>query len=70
MLLNKSELNKLRALVERKGYTLVPTKIYFKNALVKIEVGVAKGKHTYDKKQALMEKELDRKASRYTGYDD
>lgn len=70
LLLNKSELNKLRALVERKGYTLVPTKIYFKNALVKIEVGVAKGKHTYDKKQALMEKELDRKASRYTGYDD
>ena len=59
LLLNKKEINKLRALVERKGYTLVPTKLYFKESLVKVEVGVALGKHTYDKRKALMEKQLD-----------
>lgn len=53
LLLNKREINKLRAMVERKGYTLVPTKLYFKQALVKVEIGVAKGKHTYDKREDL-----------------
>jgi len=66
LLLNRSEINKLRAMVEKKGYTLVPTKIYFVGALVKVEIGVARGKHTYDKKQALLEKELDRKNQRLT----
>lgn len=51
LLLNKREINKLRAMVERKGYTLVPTKLYFKQALVKVEIGVAKGKHNYDKRE-------------------
>ncbi len=69
LLLNKREINKLRALVERKGYTLVPTRIYFNQALVKVEIGVAKGKHTYDKKQTLLEKDMDRKTERYTKYD-
>lgn len=65
LLLNKREINKLRALVEKKGYTLVPTKLYFKQSLVKVEVGVAQGKHTYDKRKALMEKQLDLEAKRY-----
>ncbi len=65
LLLNKKEINKLRALVERKGYTLVPTKLYFKESLVKVEVGVALGKHTYDKRKALMEKQLDLETKRY-----
>lgn len=65
LLLNKREINKLRALVEKKGYTLVPTKLYFKQSLVKVEVGVALGKHTYDKRKALMEKQLDLEAKRY-----
>lgn len=66
LLLNKREINKLRAMVEKKGYTLVPTKLYFKQSLVKVEVGVALGKHTYDKRKALMEKQLDREAKRYS----
>lgn len=65
LLLNKREINKLRAMVERKGYTLVPTKLYFKQSLVKVEVGVAEGKHTYDKRKALMEKQLERESKRY-----
>lgn len=64
LLLNKREINKLKALVERKGYTLIPTKLYFKQALVKVEIGVAQGKHNYDKRRDLMEKDLDRLAKR------
>ena len=64
LLLNKKEINKLKALVERKGYTLVPTKLYFKQSLVKVEVGVALGKHTYDKRRAIMEKDLKRNEER------
>lgn len=69
LLLHKREINKLKALVERKGYTLVPTRLYFKDALLKVEVGVAKGKHTYDKRQSSMEKEIDRNNSREFKYD-
>jgi len=64
LLLNKKEINKLKALVERKGYTLVPTKLYFKQSLVKVEIGVALGKHTYDKRRAIMEKDLKRNEER------
>lgn len=64
LLLNKREINKLKALVERKGYTLIPTKLYFKQSLVKVEIGVAQGKHTYDKRRDLMEKDIDRAAKR------
>lgn len=56
LLLNKQEINKLRGKVEKKGYTLVATKVYFKDALVKVEIGVAKGKEIHDKRQALKEK--------------
>ncbi|MDE6967490.1 MAG: SsrA-binding protein SmpB, partial [Clostridia bacterium] len=60
LLLKKAEINKLRGKVEQKGFTLVPTKIYFKQALVKVEIGVAKGKELHDKRQTLKEKQLDR----------
>ena len=53
LLLKKAEINKLRGKVEQKGYTLVPTKMYFKQGLVKVEVGVAKGKDLHDKRQSL-----------------
>ena len=65
LLLTKREINKLRAMVERKGYTLVPTKLYFKQALVKVEVGVAKGKHTYDKREDLRKKAIEENNRRY-----
>lgn len=64
LLLHKSEINKLKQKVEQKGYTLVPTKMYFKEALVKIEIGVARGKELHDKRDALAEKENKRKIDR------
>ena len=64
LLLNKHEINKLRGAVTKKGYTLVPTKVYFKDGLVKIEVGVAKGKELHDKRQALAEKQTKRDIDR------
>ena len=64
LLLTKREINKLRAMVERKGYTIVATKIYLKHSLVKFEIGLARGKHNYDKRQSLKEKQLDREARR------
>lgn len=60
LLLHRTEILKLKEKVEQKGLTLVPLKMYFKNALIKIELGLCRGKHTYDKKQALKEKDLKR----------
>lgn len=64
LLMHKTEINKLRAKVEQKGYTLVPTKLYLKDALVKVEIGVAKGKELHDKRDAIAEKENKRKIDR------
>ncbi|MCU7861288.1 MAG: SsrA-binding protein SmpB, partial [Candidatus Thiodiazotropha sp. (ex Lucinoma kastoroae)] len=49
LLLHRSELNKLIGLVERKGYTLVPTALYWKKGMAKLEIGIAKGKKMHDK---------------------
>ncbi|MEW8458993.1 MAG: SsrA-binding protein SmpB [Candidatus Thiodiazotropha endolucinida] len=59
LLLHRSELNKLIGLVERKGYTLVPTAMYWKKGLAKLEIGLAKGKKMHDKRTT--EKDRDRK---------
>ena len=64
LLLHKDEIRKLRAKVEQKGYTLVPLKIYFSGSLVKVEVGLCRGKHTYDKKRTLIEKDVQRERER------
>lgn len=64
LLLNKSEIRKLKAKVEQKGYTLVPLKIYFKDALVKVELGVCKGKELHDKRESIKRREEDRKIDR------
>ena len=64
LLLNKAEIRKLKAKVEQKGYTLVPLKIYFKDALVKVELGLCKGKETHDKRESIKRKEEDRKIDR------
>lgn len=64
LLLNRSEINKLRGKVEQKGYTLVPLKVYFKDALVKVQIGLCKGKELHDKRQAIKEKENDRNLRR------
>ena len=57
LLLNRAEINKLRGKVEQKGYTLVPTKLYFKGNFVKVELAVCKGKELHDKRQAIKDKE-------------
>lgn len=64
LLLHKSEIRKLSAKIKEKGFTLVPLKLYFKEALIKVDIGLCKGKHTYDKKQSLMDSDLKRAADR------
>ncbi len=57
LLLHKKEINKLIGLTQQKGYTLVPISIYFKNSFVKLELGIAKGKKLYDKREDLAKKD-------------
>ena len=64
LLLHKEEINKLYAKVSQKGLTLVPLKAYFKDALIKIELGLCQGKHVYDKKRDKMEKDIKRESER------
>ena len=68
LLLHKSEITKLLGKMQEKGYTVVPLKLYYKQALIKAELGLCKGKHTYDKKQSLKEKDLDSSAARELKY--
>ena len=65
LLMHKSEIHRLIGKVKEKGYTIVPLKLYFKQSLIKLEVGLCKGKHTFDKKQTIKERDLDREAERY-----
>jgi SsrA-binding protein len=58
LLLNKREIKRLIGKTEEKGYTLIPTKVYFTSGKVKVEIALAKGKRKYDKRKALKEKEL------------
>lgn len=64
LLMHKAEIDKLRGKVEIKGFTLVPTKMYFKQGLVKIEVGLAKGKELHDKRKTLADKDMKRSLER------
>ena len=64
LLLHKSEIAKIAGKINRQGYTLVPLKLYFKDALVKMEVGLCKGKHTYDKKKSIAERDVKRATDR------
>ncbi len=65
LLLNKKEINKLLGRINREGFTLVPTKIYFKKGKAKIEIAVAKGKKEYDKRYAKKEKDWNREKARF-----
>ena len=64
LLLHKVEIRKLEAKVAEKGYTLVPLQVYFKGSLVKVEVGLARGKKLYDKRQDIAKKDQKREAQR------
>jgi|TARA_B110000495_G_scaffold76821_1_gene65927 SsrA-binding protein len=65
LLLNKREIEKIKIALEQKGLTAVPLKIYFnKNGWAKLEIGLAKGKKTFDKKDAIKERDIKRDAQR------
>ena len=64
LLLNKKEINRLFGLVKQKGYALIPLNIYFKNSLVKLELGIGKGKKLYDKRQDIAKKDAQLKIQR------
>ncbi len=64
LLLHKSEIAKIAGKINRQGYTLVPLKLYFKGSLVKIEVALCRGKHTYDKKATIADREQKRAIDR------
>lgn len=57
LLLSKKEIFKLSGLITQKGYTLVPVSLYFKNNIVKVELGIGKGKKLYDKREDLKKKD-------------
>ena len=64
LLLHRHEINKIEGSLQEKGLTLVPLKVYFKNSLVKLEIGVARGKKLYDKRQDIAKKDQRREAER------
>lgn len=64
LLLHKEEIIKLNAKIMQKGLTLIPLKLYFKQSLIKMELGLCQGKHTYDKKRSIMEKDIKRENER------
>jgi len=65
LLLNKREIDKLLGRINREGFTLIPTKLYFKKGKAKVEIGVAKGKKQYDKRQVKKKMDWDREKARY-----
>ena len=60
LLLHRREINKLVGKISRKGFTLVPLRLYFKDGKVKVEVALARGKQLYDKREAAKRKEVDK----------
>ena len=64
LLLHKSEIRKIAGSMSQKGYTLVPLRVYLKGSLVKIEIGLARGKKLYDKRQDIAKKDQRREAER------
>ena len=64
LLLHQSEINKMTGKMKEKGIALVPLKVYFKGSLVKVEIGLARGKKLYDKRHDIAKKDQEREASR------
>ena len=65
LLLNKREINKLIGRINREGFTLIPTKLYFKKGKAKIEIAVGKGKKHYDKRQVKKKQDWNREKARF-----
>jgi len=64
LLLHKTEIHKLMGKVREKGYTLIPTKLYFKGGRAKVEIALAKGKTFYDKRATIKKREAEKEISR------
>ncbi len=64
LLLHSYEIRKLQGKIAEKGYTLVPLKVYLKDSLVKVEIGLARGKKLYDKRADIAKKDMRREAER------
>ncbi|MEE8836840.1 MAG: SsrA-binding protein SmpB [Eubacteriales bacterium] len=64
LLMHKSEIRKLQSRMKEKGYTLVPTEIYFRDALIKVQIGLARGKKLYDKRADIAKKDMRRSTER------
>ena len=62
--MHKYEINKLTGKIKEKGYTLVPLQVYFKEGKVKVEIGLARGKKLYDKRQDIAKKDQRREAEK------
>lgn len=64
LLLHRQEISKIQGHITQKGYTIVPLSVYFSGSLVKVEIGLAKGKKLYDKRQDIAKKDQRREAER------
>ncbi len=64
LLLHRYEINKITGKIKEKGYTLVPLRVYIKGSLIKVEIGLARGKKLYDKRQDIAKKDMRREAER------
>jgi SsrA-binding protein len=64
LLMHRTEINKIEGKISEKGYTLVPLQVYLKDGLVKVEVGLAKGKKLYDKRDSIAKKDVRRENER------
>lgn len=64
LLMHRQEIKRLTGKLNEKGYTLVPLSLYFKNGRVKVQLGLARGKSTYDKKRTIQERDLKRDMQR------
>ena len=67
LLLHRREIERLATRVQQRGYTLVPLRIYFRRGVAKVEIGLARGRHTYDKRERIAERDAARRIERALG---
>ncbi|APS98271.1 SsrA-binding protein [Borreliella mayonii] len=68
LLIKKKELQRLKKFIEKEGYTLIPISFYLKKSIIKVEVGICKGKKLYDKREILKQKSIKKDLSREIKY--
>lgn len=65
LLLHKKEILKLESKISQNGLTIIPVRLYFSNGIAKLEIAVARGKHTYDKKESIKQRDIRRETDKY-----